>query len=355
MKKQLINIIAATLPRREWRRSFRRKYLEPNPSVVLFHNTYKKNFPYDRIYAPIYNSRAQLSTQTPELYNKYGERLHTYFIRDAQMAHVPYNNGRYIFFDRFNIGLDTHFYTHECMLETMGKPTKKYGWLIESESILPYDYTIFERHPGLHKDFDAIFTYSEKLLDTYENAKFLPGCSVGYGTTVGGGALREDAHAHKTKNISMLSSAKATSEMHRIRKNLAQQLAAKNFVDTYGNFAGGPGIPFVADVLTDYRYSIAIENEISPLYFTEKITNCFAAMTVPIYVGATAIDQFFNPDGIIQVRKEDIGNIDTILKQCAPADYESRLPAIKDNYRRVQQYFTPEDYLFENYLQKEEK
>ena len=73
-------------------------------------------------------------------------------------------------------------------------------------------------------------------------------------------------------------------------------------------------------------------------------------MTVPIYVGATAIDQFFNPDGIIQVKKEDLGSIDHILQQCSSADYESRLPAIKDNYRRVQQYATPEDYLFENYL-----
>ena len=269
MKKQLINIIAATLPLREWRRSFRRKYLEPNPSVVLFQNTYKKNFPYDRIYAPVYNSRVRLPAQSPEIYNEYGEKLYTCFIRDAQMAHAPYSNGRYLFFDRFNIGLDTHFYTHECMLETMGKPTKRYGWLIESESILPYDYTIFERHPGLHKDFDAIFTYSDKILDTYENAKFLPGCAgIWYGTPTGGGELKEDAYASKTKNISLLSSAKASCELHNIRKGLAQKFTGSGIVDIYGTFDGGPSIN-VADTLAEYRYSIVLENHISP-YFLQK-------------------------------------------------------------------------------------
>ena len=87
-----------------------------------------------------------------------------------------------------------------------------------------------------------------------------------------------------------------------------------------------------------YRYSVVVENYIAPFYFTEKIMNCFAAETIPIYLGATQIDKFFNPDGIIKISVEDCDNIEEILKKCTVEEYERRLPAVIDNFRRTQQY-----------------
>ena len=60
------------------------------------------------------------------------------------------------------------------------------------------------------------------------------------------------------------------------------------------------------------------------------------------------IDKFFNPDGIIKFDKND--DINKILKQCTPKEYENRLPAILDNLHRVKQYFYAYDYMAENYL-----
>ena len=137
--------------------------------------------------------------------------------------------------------------------------------------------------------------------------------------------------------------------MHKIRKNLAKQLKNNELVDTFGTFDGRDLIK-IEKLLTDYRFSIVIENFIDSYYITESVTNCFASMTIPIYIGATKISEFFNSDGIIQISVKDLENIDNILKQCTKEDYESRIPAIIDNYNRVQNYSNMWDNLYLNYL-----
>jgi hypothetical protein len=107
------------------------------------------------------------------------------------------------------------------------------------------------------------------------------------------------------------------------------------------------------DYLKDYRYSIAVENDIRPYWFTEKILNCFATRTVPIYVGHEKMLERFNSDGIIFVKSEDYGKIENIIKQCSAADYEARRAAIEDNFERVQKYINPFDRLWEMYLKKD--
>ena len=42
----------------------------------------------------------------------------------------------------------------------------------------------------------------------------------------------------------------------------------------------------------------------SDLYFTEKLLDCFATGTIPVYLGAPDIDKHFNKDGIINLADE---------------------------------------------------
>ena len=72
-------------------------------------------------------------------------------------------------------------------------------------------------------------------------------------------------------------------------------------------------------------------------------------MTVPIYIGSPKIGEFFNLDGIIQISKDDVNNIDNIIKQCNQEDYERRVDAIKDNFERVKKFYCVEDWLFNEY------
>ncbi|MBR0095513.1 MAG: hypothetical protein IJP91_09560 [Synergistaceae bacterium] len=130
---------------------------------------------------------------------------------------------------------------------------------------------------------------------------------------------------------------------------MALKCKKSGLVDTFGTFDGG-SYAVLEDTLKDYRFSIAVENDITQLYFTEKITNCFAAKTIPIYLGAQRIGEFFNTDGIIQISLKDIDNIEKILAQCTAEEYERRLPAVIDNFERVREYENMNDYLFRKFF-----
>ena len=301
---------------------------------------------------PIYNREAPWNIARPEYYSKDGVLMEPYFLRDFHTAHEPYFfKSKYFFMDRFNYGLDTHIYTHNCMLEQIGKPLRKYGVLYESAAIAPDDYLIFEKNNGLEKDFDLIFTYSTKILNSVANSRFVPFMAIPwYGADLhGGGLVDAGLCERKTKDVSIVSSDKKMCLLHEVRYRIAKECKEKTYADTFGTFDGGPAV-FVKDSLEDYRYSIVIENEIDDCFFTERLTNCFLSMTVPIYLGARKIANYFNPDGIIQFTLEDVDNIKDILSNCNEDDYKSRLPAIKDNFERVQKYRHLFDWMYEEYL-----
>ena len=235
------------------RRALRHDFYCKN-SYEFYNNAYKA-----KIYTPYYNMDARVSSLKPEIYNKSGQKMDVWFIRDKHIAHNPYAEpSKYFLWDRFDIGLDTHFYSHEAMLQTMGNPSRRYGIFIESEFIVPESYKIFKKHPGLYKDFDSVFTYSEQLLDTVPNAKFYASCaSVWYGAEPGsrGGALLSDtACDRKTKSISMVCSNKRDSRFHRIRQQFAAAAVASGKVDLFGTFNNGSYLNFKSDSLTDYRF-----------------------------------------------------------------------------------------------------
>jgi hypothetical protein len=293
------------------------------------------------------------SSEEPPVYNEYGQKLKTIFLQDEQSKHEPYRfvtcrYPKYILWDRNNYGLKNHVYSHMKILSPKGKPVKKFAFFIESEAIESEHYKIFDTHKGLSNDFDLIFTHSERLLDTYKNAVFVPGAGVWYGTAKHGGIMNSEQYKMKTENISIVSSEKTMCELHKFRIALARHYKKSGTVDTFGTFDGGK-FSKIVDTLEKYRYSIVVENDISPYWFTEKIMNCFASMTIPIYIGATKIADFFNADGIIQASASDFDLIDKIVANCNENDYELRVAAMIDNYNRVQKYLCLEDYLYTRY------
>lgn len=299
---------------------------------------------YGRIYYPLYNPSVMPHSTEHAIYNADGTPMRTFFIRDIHCAHNPMFESKYFIWDRFNIGLNTHFYSHNAMLETMGHPDKKYGYLIESEAIVPNDYKIFDRNPELSKEFDAIFTYSADILNKIPNAKFVPMCA----SLHGGSIAPENQWQKKTKNVSILSSNKNSCDLHKFRLHVAQQCKLNGWAETFGTFDGGPRIDDICDAYRDFRFFICIENDIQPYYFSERLICAFANQTIPIYLGATEIDKFFNPDGIIKLSVDS--DIEHILKQCTIDEYLCRLPAILDNYKRAFEYLNPWDYMYTHYL-----
>lgn len=284
----------------------------------------------------------------PEIYNQFGEKMEMFYLKDQIMA--PYSGSRYFIWDRCNYGLDTHFYTHNNMLFTCGQPSRKYGLLIESRQIVPDNYLIFKKNRGLADEFDAVFTYDEELLSSLPNAKFFPSCAgAWYGDQQGKFCWDQTCYQKKSKQISIVSSDKKMCPLHEVRIELSKYCKRNGLADTFGTFDGGKKC-LIDDSLTDYRYSIVIENDVTNYFFTEKIINCFAAQTIPIYLGARKISDFFNAGGIIMLNESQIGDIERVLRRCTVEYYQEHLDAIIDNFNRAYAYQNVYDWLYEHYF-----
>lgn len=285
---------------------------------------------------------------TPKIYNAEGHPLETYFIKNRHSRHAPFGHeGKYFFWDRYNYGLDTHFYGPEAMTGTLGKPAVKYGMLTESRTIVPKDYEVFHRNRGLEKDFRYIFTYDDRILNEIENARFYP---VAAG--IWNSEMREGRYREKDRDLSILSSDKVMCALHRFRLELARLCKREGLADTFGRFDGGGYVEKVDETLNRYRFSVIIENDVSDYYFSERLTSCFAAQTVPVYLGARRIGDFFNTDGMILLGSADLEEAESLIAECTRERYEAMLPAVLDNYERVKEYVNMQDYLYEHYLMK---
>ena len=326
-----------------------------------------------RDFLPYYNPLLVPTAAYPEVFNKYGEPMKFFFISDREFAHTPNDkSSRYIIWDRYNYGNKTHFHNNEEVFRLIGNPDKRFATVTESRAIIPQVYEMILKHKSyIEKNFRFLFTYDVQILNEISNARLVifP-AKVWYGSNMegtmfegakagfsGNGKQKEkflispENYKHKTKNISIIASAKRMCEMHLVRQKLAFKCKNESLADTYGKFDGGAYCK-IEEPFKDYRYSIVVENNITPFYFTEKICNCFAAQTIPIYIGATEIGRFFNANGIIQIGLEDCEHIENILKRCTPEEYERRLPAVIDNFHRAMRLTTQTrfDDLYVNYI-----
>ena len=77
-------------------------------------------------------------------------------------------------------------------------------------------------------------------------------------------------------------------------------------------------------------FHIAVENSRNLNYYTDKIVDCFATKTIPIYWGAPNIEDYFNKDGIIIFEDED--DLINILNNLTEEDYKNRLEAVEENH-----------------------
>lgn len=285
------------------------------------------------------------------LYNSLGEKMKTFYLLDGNcqmefsmtFGRVP----RYIYWDRARYNLPDHFYTDDMLFMSKGVPTTKYGMLLEPPTLQPKIYKKIYNDPRCMSEYNCFFTHDQRLLEKLPNSKPLIIGGVYVGTKYGGGAIDSRQYEKKEKNISIVSSNKRWCELHKFRYAIAKKYEYDDRVDCYGTFNGN--FIKIADSLMKYRYSFAIENCISPYWITERICNCFATMTVPIYLGSPNIGKFFNMDGIVIIEKKDLNKIDEIIRRCNEKDYYERLDAILDNFERVKKYMCIEDWLCENY------
>jgi hypothetical protein len=87
-----------------------------------------------------------------------------------------------------------------------------------------------------------------------------------------------------------------------------------------------------------------MENGTYPLMYTEKISDCFAMGTIPIYWGTDRIGEIFDDNGII------ILTDDFKIEDLSVELYLSKLDSVKNNYEIIIDMPTAEDYIYNKYI-----
>ena len=219
----------------------------------------------------------------------------------------------------------------DALNDTSGKPT--YIWLLESKQIIPQYYQwIIDNYEFVTSRVDGIFSCDKELCAKYPKISY---------SLINAVPWVQDRKVHeKTKLVSMIASNKRMCEGHARRLQFVDKFRDK--LDFYGR--GFNEISCKEDGLRDYMFSVGIENAVYDTYFTEKLTDCFACGTIPIFYGCKGVTEYFNEDGIIFL--DDNFDLSMLTKDL----YYSKIDAIKDNFERSINFPVAEDYLYLNYF-----
>jgi hypothetical protein len=195
---------------------------------------------------------------------------------------------------------------------------------------------------GLHdwtiqnKDlFSIILTWDDKILNTCDNAIFLP-----FGHTW----FKQDQyekHHQKEFKIAHLCGELLKSYGHQMRHEILARekeiTSPTKFYKTIGDRHNLEDARIGKEtVFADSQFGVAIENFAHRGFFSEKILDCFLLKTIPIYWGCSNINDFFNKEGVIE-----FGNIDDFIYIVNKLDinyYNSKKEVIEENYQKALQY-----------------
>lgn len=201
----------------------------------------------------------------------------------------------------------------------------------------PNEY--FGHHDWIVKNnnlFSLILTWSNRILNQCPNSMLL---LYGEGwVDEQEGAIYEQNDKHF--EISFIRGEKLLSAGHLLRHQIFNRkneiLIPTKFLEKTDTSTGEKLISNKILTHKNSMYSLIVENTSHHNYFTEKITDCILMKSLPIYWGCTNIENFYNPEGIIQIYSDD----DAIEKinMLTPEYYLERKDIIEENWNRTINY-----------------
>lgn len=147
-------------------------------------------------------------------------------------------------------------------------------------------------------------------------------------------ALKASSLPPKSRMMSIIVSGKTFSPGH-LRRFIFVERLKKRYAGKIDFF--GRGFNYVADkwdALEPYKYTIAIENSVSDIYFTEKISDAILAGCHVLYYGCRRIFDYFPAGAVTPIDMSDFDSacrtIDSIFANDQYADSVEDIKAAKD-------------------------
>lgn len=212
---------------------------------------------------------------------------------------------------------------------------RKILWIVESRTFAEgANQLVKENLQEAVSIFEQIWTHDDDLIGLHPSIKRVA-------PTMGLWIPEEEQLIYrKSKLISMITSRKVFTPQQRFRVDFAEK--NRKTINVYGK--GFQEIRSKTEGLQEYMFSVAIENDTYDTYFTEKILDCFACGTIPVYKGTRKVTEYFNGNGILFL--DDVKDLSTLTKEL----YISKIPYIIENYQKVKKFNTIDDYVVEKYL-----
>ncbi len=155
--------------------------------------------------------------------------------------------------------------------------------------------------------------------------------------------LMSQSKTDKSKLISVVSSNKVFTEGHKKRYDFVVKLKEHfgNKLDVFGR--GINNFDDKWEVLSDYKYTIAIENDFIDDWVTEKYFDCIFANSLPFYYGCPNLETYVNQNSFIRI---DINDFEKSIKAIEEAinnnEYEKRTQLLQEqkiNSLQTDQFF----------------
>lgn len=200
--------------------------------------------------------------------------------------------------------------------------------LLESFFLHPEDYLT-----AMEKPFDYVLTHNSYFAQ-HKDWLWYP--SGGSFVDFKNWGIHE-----KTKDVSILLSPKNQIWGHKRFHEIVQRFGDR--IDVFGLDRYVDKMEAIAP----YRFTIVVEGESTRDYFAEKLIDCFALGTVPIYWGCPNIGDFFDIKGTLLPRNlEEVG---MCIEWATDYTYNMREAYIRANLETAKQYRIPEDWIYEHY------
>lgn len=240
---------------------------------------------------------------------------------------------------------DLVFFSDNCLALAdlpVYEQSEKIAWILEPFPINDRPYRYIAEH--FHK-FDLVLSHNADFISRLgeRGSYYYNGMSL---------IKPDDWKPHeKTKFMSIVVSTKNMTQDHGFRHQLVREIRNRKLpVDIYGK-----GYNFVedkADALREYKFSIALENCQIDSYISDKIHDCFATYTVPVYRGCDSVRKYFNMDGIfpVQTIEDTIRMIEALNRDQDAIYYDKAKNAMADNHKRAIHLRSAEDWIYDNIL-----